>query len=579
MNPSNPMNSSSTINPTSFLLTLGIISGIAVLYFDTFVRFVKNLFTYENSHGLLILGVSLYLIWEKRDLLRRLPVQPNLIFGSLLTVFGCFIFLSGKLSGTQLLQQISLVVTLLGAIWLVLGDRFFRALLVPVGYIIFMFGLFEEIFGSISIYLQSITAWIAFHLLNLTGWPIFLKGQIIELPHISLEVARACNGINHIIALVALAVPLAIMTQRTLTRKMSLILISFLVGIFANGLRVALIGVWSYYNKGGPVHGPFDTLYVSFIFFFGMGLLFIISRFLAKPFHTEGKSQGVSGTELTRNPKKILLTATLCNSNNPRNSTKPSNSQNGCKQQNAMRYALPVLRSPSTWAKDGCTMRDSAKVNSQPVTRNNLISLSFSICMLILVSSIFFSYFYKPKPVMLAKPLEEFPMTVEGWTGKDVSNLDADIFKDFSAVNELKRVYSNHSMSETKLYVGYFPIQQQSKKAIDYRLGWLHDHPETIRISVSGEEIAIMKATWQGRRIPKTVYFWLNMNGRKILDPYRAKLATTLDAFTKRRNNGAIILIIVDLPQSENDGEHLQFLQAVYPLIQNHLNTLNELYE
>lgn len=118
----------------NIFLTLLILSGIGVLYFDTFVRLVKNLFTYENSHGLLILTVSLYLIWKKRDQLKRLPIRPNLIYGTLLTAFGCFIFLSGKLSSTQLLQQVSLVATLLGVIYLTLGYGHFRALLVPVGY-------------------------------------------------------------------------------------------------------------------------------------------------------------------------------------------------------------------------------------------------------------------------------------------------------------------------------------------------------------------------------------------------------------------------------------------------------------
>jgi EpsI family protein len=510
----------------NILFTLLLLSGIGVLYFDTFVRIGKNLFTYESSHGLLILAVSFYLIWQKRDQLKRLPVRPNLIYGLILTVFGCFLFLSGKLSSTNLLQQISLIATLLGVIWLTLGGSYFRALLVPVGYLIFMFGFFDMLFGNISIYLQSITAWIAFNLLKPTGMPVFLKGQVIELSHISLEVVRECNGINHIVSLVALSVPLAIMTQRTLIRKTCLILIAVLIGIFANGLRVALIGIWTYFNRSGPSHGPFDTLYVSFIFFFGMGLLFLISRLLTRP---SRKPQVSNGKEGKFEVGGLRFEATN-NSTNPINSSNPSNF--------------------------------------------NLVA--FLVGILILLSSISFSYFYEPKPVYLRDGLTTFPTTIEGWAGQDVAMLEDEIFRGFSAHEELKRVYTNTEGHKIKLYIGYFPTQKQSEEMVDYRLDWLHDQPDTIWIRENGMEIPIKKAAWRDRKNSKHIYFWYNINGRSILDPYKAKLVTALDAFIKRRNNGAVILIIVDRNWGEDQSEHLQFLQAVFPIIQNHLNQATE---
>lgn len=162
-------------------------------------------------------------------------------------------------------------------------------------------------------------------------------------------------------------------------------------------------------------------------------------------------------------------------------------------------------------------------------------------------------------------------MTIGAWSGRDVLTLDTDIFKEFSADVELKRIYTNHSMGEIKLYIGYFPVQEKDKKVIGYRLGWLHDHPEKIRIRVDGEEIVVMKTTWRDRKKPKTVYFWYNINGRNIFGPYRAKIATVLDALTKRRTNGAITLMIVDRNRGEDHSEHLQFFQSIFPLIQTHL--------
>jgi hypothetical protein len=57
---------------------------------------------------------------------------------------------------------------------------------------------------------------------------------------------------------------------------------AFLIGIFANGLRVALIGIYAIYNKGADLHGPAETLYVSFIFFFGMVVLVLFNQVIRK---------------------------------------------------------------------------------------------------------------------------------------------------------------------------------------------------------------------------------------------------------------------------------------------------------
>lgn len=163
-------------------------------------------------------------------------------------------------------------------------------------------------------------------------------------------------------------------------------------------------------------------------------------------------------------------------------------------------------------------------------------------------------------------------MRIGDWVGKDVSDLNTDILREFSADVELKRIYQNNTGTTIKLYIGYFPAQEKEKKVIDYRLGWLHDNPETIRIPVAGKEIIIKKAIRRSKNTTETVYFWYNQNGRIILNPYISKMATALDAFINRKTNGAITLMIVEHTPRDNSVEPLKFLQEVSPLIQKHLN-------
>lgn len=233
----------------------------ALIYWDTFSRLLKGWFSYEESHGLLILGISIYFIWKKRDLLKKIIPNPSLVYGTILLSFSCFIFIAGKLSFTNIIQDFSLVFSILGIILLVGGSAFLKNLLMPISYLIFMFPVFSELMGNFSIYLQQTTAMIAAYLLKSIGMPVLRTAQFIELPHISLEVAQACNGINHIMALVVLSVPLAIVSHSSLFKKGLIVLIALMIGIMANGLRVALIGIWSAYKKSGPSMG----LMISFM--------------------------------------------------------------------------------------------------------------------------------------------------------------------------------------------------------------------------------------------------------------------------------------------------------------------------
>lgn len=274
-----------------FAIYLPIAATFILVYFSTLSWIVGTWSTYQGSHGPVILAISIYMIWTKRGLFRIMDVSANLPFGIALTTAGCLLLISGRLSSLLLLQYLSVIITLLGVVLLLWGTSFIKVLWYPIGYLIFMFPIFSEVLDTFSIHLQMAAAWIAYNILNVAGIAVYRHGQFLELPSIALEVARECNGINHIMALVSLAIPLAYWTQRSWAKKIILIVSAFFLGVVANGLRVAIIGLLAVYKPGGPLHGPYDLFYVSFIFFFGMFSLVALSSVLA------GKRTKESGKE------------------------------------------------------------------------------------------------------------------------------------------------------------------------------------------------------------------------------------------------------------------------------------------
>ncbi len=262
-----------------------------LLYFETLSEIVAMWGTYRGSHGPVILAISLYMIWLNGDKLKQIPSAPHYLLGIVVTMFGCFLLAAGRVGSVLLLQYLSLVVSLWGLILLIGGDRFFGILWYPVGYLGFMFPIFSEVLDKFSIYLQTTAAWIAATIMSVAGIAVYQHGHVLDLPMITLDVAKECNGVNHIMALVSLAIPLAYWSQQTWIKRAILIALAFPIGVIANGLRVSVIGLYAYYQPGDPVHGPYDLFYVSFIFFFGMGALIGLSRLLRskEPRGDEGK--------------------------------------------------------------------------------------------------------------------------------------------------------------------------------------------------------------------------------------------------------------------------------------------------
>jgi len=487
--------------------------AFAYLYHGVILHMVNFWMTPDGFHGPLILAASIYLVWIQKDKIRSLHPEPALRSGAFFLLAGCFLFFAGDLGSTILIQRVSIIPVLLGGILLFGGYPFFKVLLMPVGYLIFLTGFIEQMLESISIYLQWSTAYVAVFFLNLTGMPVYFDKTLIALPHIIMDVVRACSGVNHILALLALAVPLAFLTQKTLLRKSILVASAFFIGIFANGVRVALIGLYTRYNPGAEVHGPDELLYVGFIFFFGMILLLLLSRILS------GKR-----------PKR----ANESSSNNPEDAPSKTNHPPRHSSNAPGKYLPP-----------------------------------FIIGMGIFVITFGFVHFYNLQVVALDKPIGDFPAHVAGFTGSDTDDLHTR-YRPFPADDELLRRYENDAGITAKLYVGYFREQDRRRKIIDYRRAWMHEEASKLVLDTGSNTVSINHFLQRrGGGKPEYVYFWYYMDGRIMRDEYTGKLATFLSGFFKRKTNAAVIIITT--PHEKDDV--LPLVKALMEQLNYHLIT------
>lgn len=249
---------------------------LVLVYGDTLLSMVNTWWRSETfAHGFLVLPISIYLVWRRRERLRMLAPSITLPAIPLLLLL-VLLWLLAHLADVLVVQQLAVVSMLPVLVLLVFGREVFRCLLFPLLYLYFMVPFGEFLIPR----LQDITAYIAVNALRLSGVPVFWEGLYFSIPSGTFEVAEACSGIRYLIASLALGTLYAYLTYESLFKRVLFVLLSIAVPILANGLRaygiVMLADLSDYQLATGVDHLIYGWLFFGIV----MVLLFWLgSRF------------------------------------------------------------------------------------------------------------------------------------------------------------------------------------------------------------------------------------------------------------------------------------------------------------
>jgi len=141
--------------------------------------------------------------------------------------------------------------------------------------------------------------------------------------------------------------------------------------------------------------------------------------------------------------------------------------------------------------------------------------------------------------------------------------------------DELVRVYRNPAGERVTLYIGYYHRQVDGKELTGDAGAALAAaaSPVALTSESSGFEVNEIVRTKNGAR--RGVLFWYDINGRIISDWYRLKSYTIWDAMTRRRTNGAVVIIAWSgraAPESQAArARAIEFAQTLMPVLRRHL--------
>ncbi len=264
-------------------LKFGLLTGLVIFLYYPEITFLIDqwLHTYEFSHGSLVILVSCYLVWRKRNILRSTPVEPNLK-GFFILLFGIALLVIGYAAFEPFAKRFSLIITIFGLVYFLLGTKIVKILLFPLGYLIFAIPPPHIVFKSLAVNLRFIDAKATYSIINLLGIPIVQEGPSLHLPNITLVVADFCTGILSLIALSAVAVLYAYMSQKHIVSKTFLIMIAIPVAIMGNILRTVLVVILAYFYGESVLNNAVHVFQGTVNFIMTLILLFILGSVIKK---------------------------------------------------------------------------------------------------------------------------------------------------------------------------------------------------------------------------------------------------------------------------------------------------------
>ena len=257
-----------------FAIVLAVVAPF-LLYFDT-ARSIVVIWNKSDTyaHGYLILPISLWLVWRRRETFSALPLTPS--WPALMLIGLCGLgWLVARMGEVQVVMQYAFVAIIPVIVTALLGVRLAKALAFPL-----LFMLLAVPFGEVFIDpLISFTADFTISALQMVGIPVLRSGARFEIPSGSWSVVEACSGVRYLISSFTLGLLYAYLTYRSIKRRILFTIAAIIVPIIANGLRAFMIVMIGHYSGMTLAVGVDHIIYGWLFFGLVMFLMFWVGSY------------------------------------------------------------------------------------------------------------------------------------------------------------------------------------------------------------------------------------------------------------------------------------------------------------
>ncbi len=473
----------------------------------------------EYGYGYIIPFITLFLVWQRKELILKQPFKPTYWAIPLLLISGSFYFI-GAVSTTHTLSQYALVLTILSLAYGVLGWQTFKIVAVPIALMFFMVPLPPFIYNNLSGQLQLISSELGVAVIRLFDISVYLEGNVIDLGAFKLQVVEACSGLRYLFPLVSLSFVAAYLYNVETWKRVVVFLSSVPITVLMNSFRIGVIGVLVEYYGIEQAEGFLHDFEGWIIFMACMGILFIEMAVLARIGKNKRKLSEVFGIDI---PEPV----------DPDCERKAINT-------GAVHYVL-------------------------------LATLA-----LYTVSTL---YIQEREELLLdRKNYSVFPMSVKDWNGRQ-SYLEQNILDSLKADDYIVADFSNSKGDRVNYYVAYYASQQAGAAAHSPRAcipggGWKIEDLQTVavdNITLMNEPLFVNRLLIKKGDYGQLVYYWFQQRDRVVTNEYMVKWYLFWDALTRNRTDGSLVRLTTAIAPGEDvaaaDARLAAFLKDVKPVM------------
>jgi exosortase len=238
----------------------------------------------QYSHGFLVPGFAGFLLWLRRDKLKRAAVRPGLVLGGLLLALGVGLRLAGVYWYYLWLDTIAIVPCVAGVCWLLGGWAAWRWAWPAILYLSFMIPLPYRLSTAMSAPLQSLATTVSTFVMQAMGLPALSEGNVIVLNEARLNVVEACSGLRMLVVFVALSAAMALLARRPLLDKIILLLSAFPIAVATNIIRITATGILHETTSSETANAFFHDLAGWLMPPLGLGMLAVELKVLSHLF-------------------------------------------------------------------------------------------------------------------------------------------------------------------------------------------------------------------------------------------------------------------------------------------------------
>lgn len=471
--------------------------------------------------------VVAYLIWEKRAELARVPACRTWA-GLLPALLGILLFWMGELGGEFTLMFISLWFLSVGALWSIIGWSRLRVIAFPFFLLLAMVPPPNALYNGLTLRLKLISSQIGVLMLQLCGLSAYREGNVIDIGFTRLQVVDACSGLRYFFPLIVLAILLAYFFRGALWKKIIIVVSAIPISIVTNSMRIASVGILYQFMGPAAAEGFFHDFSGWFIFMMSLGILLLemvlLKRILPGRVSTVQQDRADNLASRSMHPVQ--------------------KSYSGLFRTVAPQFLIILLLMGATAA------------GIQGVSDRNRTPL--------------------------AKPFNQFPEAVGGWTAKR-QILEKIYLDELKLSDYLLADFRNSRGELINCYVAYSDFQSKGKASHSPASclpgsGWELKVPDKIDVTDgSGRTITINRAMMVMGTDRRLTYYWFEQRGRILTDLYQIKLFNFVDSVTMNRTDGALIRLITPLAESESaaaaDVRLKDFLRQFNPTLHGFLPT------